>query len=33
VFIDNGQILSEGSFEKVREEVPNFNTQAKLMGL
>ena len=33
VFIDKGKILSEGSFEKVREEVPNFNDQAKLMGL
>ena len=33
VFIENGKILSEGSFTKVREEVPNFDAQAKLMGL
>jgi ATP-binding cassette, subfamily B, bacterial PglK len=33
LYIDNGKILADGTFEKVREEIPNFDQQAKLMGL
>ena len=33
VYIDGGKIVSHGSFEEVRTEVPNFEKQAQLMGL
>jgi ABC-type multidrug transport system fused ATPase/permease subunit len=33
VYMDAGSIRSIGSFEKVRDEVPDFRTQANLMGL
>ena len=33
VYIREGQIISEGTFEKVKNEVPDFEIQAKLMGL
>jgi len=33
VYLDNGSILSAGTFEQVRQSVPNFDQQAKLMGL
>jgi ABC-type multidrug transport system fused ATPase/permease subunit len=33
VYLDRGELLAEGSFEMVRENVPNFDAQAKLMGL
>ena len=33
VYMDAGKILSTGSFDFVRSEVPNFDHQAKLMGL
>jgi ABC-type multidrug transport system fused ATPase/permease subunit len=33
VYMDNGKILAEGTFEEVREMIPNFDRQAKLMGL
>ena len=33
VYMDEGKILSTGSFDFVRSEVPNFDHQAKLMGL
>lgn len=33
VYIEAGSIRSTGSFEKVRREVPDFDNQAKLMGL
>jgi ABC-type multidrug transport system fused ATPase/permease subunit len=33
LYLDNGRILSLGSFEHVRQRIPNFDTQAKLMGL
>ena len=32
-YMDNGQILAEGTFSEVRDRVPNFDQQAKLMGL
>ncbi len=32
-YVDNGRILCLGSFEQVREAVPDFDKQAKLMGL
>jgi ATP-binding cassette subfamily C protein len=33
LYIENGQILAEGTFEEVRTKVPNFDKQAQLMGL
>ena len=33
VYLDRGTVLCRGDFESVRREVPNFNEQAKLMGL
>jgi ABC-type multidrug transport system fused ATPase/permease subunit len=33
VYIENGKCLSSGTFEEVRTAVPNFEKQAKLMGL
>lgn len=32
-YLEDGAIVSMGNFEKVRLEVPNFDSQAKLMGL
>jgi len=33
VYLENGQIKKVGSFGQVREAIPNFDQQAKLMGL
>ncbi len=33
VYMDKGKVITTGSFEEVRSTVPNFNRQAKLMGL
>lgn len=33
IYIDQGQIMADGSFEEVRSEVADFDTQARLMGL
>lgn len=33
IYMDKGSIISSGSFEQVRREVPNFDRQAGLMGL
>jgi ABC-type multidrug transport system fused ATPase/permease subunit len=33
VYLDNGRAISIGTFNQVRTEVPNFDSQAKLMGL
>ncbi len=33
IYIDEGKILAQGTFEQVRAEVPNFEKQAQLMGL
>lgn len=33
VYIDNGRAISIGTFDEVRAQVPNFDMQAKLMGL
>lgn len=32
-YLDLGQVISSGTFEDVRKQVPNFDQQAKLMGL
>ena len=32
-YIENGRIISSGSFENVRRKVPNFDQQAQLLGL
>ena len=33
VYLENGKILATGTFSDVRKKVPNFDIQAKLMGL
>ncbi len=33
VYLENGEILAIGDFETVRKKIPNFDKQAKLMGL
>jgi ABC-type multidrug transport system fused ATPase/permease subunit len=33
VYVDNGKILASGTIEEVKRLVPNFEIQAKLMGL
>jgi ABC-type multidrug transport system fused ATPase/permease subunit len=33
IYMDGGKIIAEGNFEKVRQSVPNFDKQARLMGL
>ena len=33
LYLENGSILAQGNFEEVRLRVPNFDEQAKLMGL
>lgn len=33
VYLKNGEIVAQGSFEEVRKAVPDFNKQAQLMGL
>ena len=33
VYMDKGAILAQGNFDYVRKSVPNFDRQAKLMGL
>jgi ABC-type multidrug transport system fused ATPase/permease subunit len=33
VYLEAGQILARGSFQAVRDSIPNFDAQARLMGL
>jgi ABC-type multidrug transport system fused ATPase/permease subunit len=33
LYLEDGRVLSLGTFEHVRREIPNFDIQAKLMGL
>ena len=33
VYLENGRIVSVGTFSEVRSQVPNFDAQAKLMGI
>jgi ABC-type bacteriocin/lantibiotic exporter with double-glycine peptidase domain len=33
IYMDAGKLVSQGTFEEVRSEVPDFDKQAKLMGL
>jgi ABC-type multidrug transport system fused ATPase/permease subunit len=33
IYIDNGKALADGTFSEVRTQVPEFDAQAKLMGL
>jgi len=33
IYVDNGRIIANGTISEVRSKVPNFETQAKLMGL
>lgn len=32
-YLENGNIMAQGTFEQVKQKVPNFHHQAKLMGL
>jgi len=32
VYMDNGRVISSGTFEQVRTQVPDFDSQAKLLG-
>ena len=32
-YLENGEIRSSGTFDEVRSKVPDFDKQAKLMGL
>ena len=33
VYLDQGKILSSGTFDEVKAEIPEFALQAKLLGL
>ena len=33
IYLENGQVKAQGSFEEVRKLVPDFDSQAELMGL
>ena len=33
IYVEDGQIKKSGTFDQVRESIPNFDKQAKLMGL
>jgi ABC-type multidrug transport system fused ATPase/permease subunit len=33
IYMDKGRIIAQGTFEEVRRAVPDFDAQAKLMGL
>ncbi len=33
LYFEGGKLLADGSFEEVRAKIPNFNLQAKLLGL
>jgi ABC-type multidrug transport system fused ATPase/permease subunit len=33
VYLDKGKVLAVGSFDEVRKAVPDFDFQAKIMGL
>jgi ABC-type multidrug transport system fused ATPase/permease subunit len=33
VYMESGKIIATGTFEEVRNQVPDFDNQAKLMGL
>jgi ABC-type multidrug transport system fused ATPase/permease subunit len=33
IYLSGGKILASGTFEEVRAAVPDFDSQAKLMGL
>lgn len=33
IYLENGRILAQGTFNEVRNIVPNFDAQAKIMGL
>lgn len=33
IYMDGGKIIAEGNFEELRDSVPNFDKQARLMGL
>lgn len=33
IYLNNGNLVAKGTFDEVRSQVPDFNTQARLMGL
>lgn len=32
-YLENGEVIAQGTFDEVRRQVPNFDSQAKLLGL
>jgi ABC-type multidrug transport system fused ATPase/permease subunit len=32
VYMDNGEVIASGTFDQVRAQVPDFDSQAKLLG-
>ena len=33
IYLEEGRVISQGTFEEVRESVPDFDRQSRLMGL
>jgi ABC-type multidrug transport system fused ATPase/permease subunit len=33
IYIEGGKVISPGTFEELKRDIPNFNRQAMLMGL
>ena len=33
IYMDKGRVAAVGTFDEVRKQIPDFNQQAKLMGL
>jgi ABC-type multidrug transport system fused ATPase/permease subunit len=33
IYLEKGKVIATGNFEELRRKVPDFDTQAKLMGL
>jgi ABC-type bacteriocin/lantibiotic exporter with double-glycine peptidase domain len=33
IYMDEGRVVQEGTFEELREKVEKFNVQAKLLGI
>ena len=33
IYLENGEIVAHGSFNEVKQKVPNFEMQANLMGM
>ena len=33
IYIENGQLIARGTFNQLRTQIPDFDQQARLMGL